>query len=493
MPERIILRNTQSPGDYVVLSAAIRDIQRAHPGRFELMMDVPQQAVFAGSPYLRGFHKTQPGVKQVVAQYPAIHQSNQRRGIHFMWGFIEDLNQKLRANAVLTEFRPDLHLSEDEKATPPCGLQRPYWVFASGGKKDYTAKWWDPQSWQQVVSMMVLKGHRMVQVGGGSHIHPPVPNTIDLVGKTSFRELMRLIYHADGVMCIVTCLMHIAAAFNRPCVVVAGGREPWWWEGYTAENRITNMLKGQPNWTVPANDNFIPHQYLHTIGQLDCCQTGGCWLSRIEGQGSVCKKPVAQNGRVIPRCLQMITPEMVVDAAESYYRAGMIGDRPRELILPPSPPPPPPPPPTELAQVVRGRTVVELKTALAQTKASWLIWATPECDQLPADKWIESALARLESQNAAMGGLLSWRYVDTAQADLLKSYLVKPLPRSTATPGKMRAWTMGGGLTVLRVSYVSDLNWSDQIPDEWLDLVLAETAIQRGVRVMGLADLLRYL
>lgn len=470
MPERIIVRNTQSPGDYVVLTAAIRELCRAHPGRFEFMMDVPQQAVFMANPYTKGFHKTQAGVKQIVAQYPAIHQSNHRHGVHFMWGFIEDLNHKLNARAILTEFRPDLHLTPEEKATPPCGMTRPYWVFASGGKKDYTAKWWDSTSWQTVANQMIAKGHRMVQVGGGSHVHPPMRGVIDLVNKTSFRDLMRLIYHADGVMCIVTCLAHIAAGFNKPCVVVAGGREPWWWEAYTADNRLTNMRKGQPTWSPPSGDNFIPHQYLHTIGQLDCCATGGCWKSRIVGNGSVCVKPVTHNGQVIPKCLQMITPEMVVEAAESYYKAGMIGDAPRELILPPMAMPVAPPPPTAEVTVVKGRTAGELKKALDSASTKWLIWMVPEFELPELDKWIESALARMEPNNATLGGLLGWRYRD-----------------------RIKVWSMEGGMVLMNVALAKQLDLSDQTPDDQLGAAIANTAVQKGARIVGLGDIIRYV
>lgn len=455
MPERVIVRNTQSPGDYIVLTAAIRDLHKAHPGRFEIMMDVPQPAVYLGSPYVRGFAKGGAGVKSVVAQYPAIHQSNQRRGIHFLWGFIEDLNRKLSARATLTDFRPDMHLNADEMRTPPCGLQRPYWIFASGGKKDFTAKWWDPTSWQQVVNQMMARGHRMVQVGGGSHIHPPIPGAVDLVGKTSFRELMQLIYHAEGVLCVVTCLMHIAAAFNKPCVVVAGGREPWWWEAYNQDNRLTSMRKGQPMWVPPSPDPFIPHQYLHTVGQLDCCKTGGCWLSRIEGTASVCKKPVSHNGRTIPRCLQMITPEMVLAAVESYYASGIIGGTRRELVLPPVVVAQPSDPMAEV-EVVRGADTEQLKESLKSTKARWLVWVSPAFDPLEPSEWIEQVTARIEREQSVAGGLLCWRYGDHGE----------------------RIWYLDGALSVMNVARAREIDWT-----KWVE----------QVRTSDIGDLVRYV
>ena len=320
--EKLIIRNTQSPGDYVVLSAAIRDIHKAYPGRYAIGVDVPERAVFMANPYvdlnLRG------GGRKIVAKYPLIGRCNQERR-HFLWGFVDYFNEQLNLKSVLTELRPDLHLTPEEMANSPLGAVKPYWVMVSGGKRDFTAKWWLPGSWQQVVNVL-NKRFEIVQVGGGSHVHPTLTGVRNLVGKTSFRELMRLIYHSDGVMCIVTCLMHIAAAFNRPCVIVAGGREPWWWEGYTQENRLANLRHGIPNWAPPLNDTYVPHRYLHTLNQLPCCMNKGCWITKIEPQKGSCQTPATIHGRRLPKCMEMITADHVIQAVESYYNKSSFQD-----------------------------------------------------------------------------------------------------------------------------------------------------------------------
>ena len=149
-----------------------------------------------------------------------------------------------------------------------------------------------------------------MQCGEGHHYHPKLKNVIDLVGKTDLRQLVRLMWHADGVICPVTMLMHLAAAVetkpgrpkNRPCVVIAGGREPSHWEAY-------------PH-----------HQYLHTNGALPCCDHGGCWKSRVEPLGdddekddSLCLHPIAlPSGVKLPKCLDMITAMDVIRAVENY-------------------------------------------------------------------------------------------------------------------------------------------------------------------------------
>lgn len=344
MAQRIILKNHQSPGDYVVMTAAIRDLHRTYPGRFEVMASTLQDDVFTHNPHTMRF-AAHPGVKTLPGTYSnraskySIHNCGAPDPrTHFLWAYIGDLNLQLKTDVRLTEFRPDLHLTEEEMSTPL--IPKPYWVFASGGKKDFTAKWWDPAHWQAVIDS--FPETKFVQVGGGGgglHVHPTIRGVHDLVKRTTFRELMRLIYHSEGVLCIVTCLMHIAAAFNKPCVVIAGGREPNWWEAYTAENRLHNMRQGFPNWKPESGDSFVPHQYLHTMGQLPCCTTNGCWKSRVvrlDPKDTVCTRPVQGPSATIPECMRMITPQQVISSVNWYYEQGILGKgAPRKVVLPP--------------------------------------------------------------------------------------------------------------------------------------------------------------
>ena len=76
--------------------------------------------------------------------------------------------------------------------------------------------------------------------------------------KTDLRQLVRLCYHAEGAVCHVTMLNHLMSAWEKPCVVIAGGRESAGWEAYNETS------------------------YLDTIGALPCCKSGGCWKSKIK-------------------------------------------------------------------------------------------------------------------------------------------------------------------------------------------------------------------
>ena len=312
--EKWIFENWLSPGDIVMLTAAIRDLHRLHPGRYLTDVRTSCPALWENNPYLTPLEKEAPDVRSVVCHYPLIHRSN-TEPYHFIHGFMEHFHETLGIHLHPTEFRGDIHLSSEERSQPSpvealTGSNAPYWVIAAGGKYDYTIKWWHRRRWQEVVDLLrdrIL----FVQVGEKGHYHPPLRGVVDLRGKTTLRDLVRLIHHADGVVCPVTLHMHLAAAVPLPngrqrlrgCVVVGGGREPAHWEQYPA------------------------HQFLHTIGQLDCCATSGCWKSRtvplgdgwpLDDPSALCVD-VVPNG--LPRCMDMISADEVANAVKRYLRS----------------------------------------------------------------------------------------------------------------------------------------------------------------------------
>jgi ADP-heptose:LPS heptosyltransferase len=315
---RLILRNFQSPGDLLMLTAAVRDLHRTYPGQFQTDVRTPCPGLWENNPYLTPLDENDPGVRTVDCHYPLIHESNQSP-YHFIHGFRLYLNEVLELNIKAGPFKGDIHLREEEihwlsqvdEITGRAGSR--FWIIVSGGKTDFTAKWWDPRRCQAVVDHF-LGRIQFVQVGelSDGHVHPRLENVFDLRGKTDLRQLIRLTYHADGVVCPVTMLMHLAAAVptkpgrprNRPCVVTAGGREPAQWEAY-------------PH-----------HQYLHANGCLPCCDDGGCWKSRVRPLGDgdskdndLCVLPVQlPGGRWLPRCLDLIAARHVIEAVERYLQ-----------------------------------------------------------------------------------------------------------------------------------------------------------------------------
>jgi hypothetical protein len=315
-PGKLILRNFQSPGDIVMLTAAVRDLHACHPGEFLTDVRTSCPALWENNPHLTPLSEDEPGVQVIDCEYPLIHQSNTTPH-HFLHGFIAFLNDRLGLRIRPTAFKGDIHISERERSwfrevESVQGRCAPFWLMVSGGKYDYTIKWWDHRRYQQVVDH--FRGRiDFVRVGESHHYHPPLDGVIDLSGQTTLRQLVRLVYHSQGVVSPVSLLMHLAAAvevkpgmpLNRPCVVVAGGREP-------------------PHFTA-----YPHHQFIHTVGALRCCDNGGCWKSRTFplGDGDHKDRPqelCVQTVGSLPRCMDMITADEVIRRIEMYFEGGAL-------------------------------------------------------------------------------------------------------------------------------------------------------------------------
>jgi ADP-heptose:LPS heptosyltransferase len=315
-PRKLILENFQSPGDIVMLTAAVRDLHLCYPGRFLTDVRTSCPDLWWKNPHVTPIASDDPEAETIRCHYPLIHKSNQTP-YHFLHGFTHFLNDRLGLRVQPTAFKGDIHLVDEERAwfqqvEETHGTCRPFWLLVSGGKRDYTVKWWSPARMQRVVDHF-LGRIEFVQVGEADHHHPPLRRVVDLRGQTTLRQLVRLVYYSQGLISPISLLMHLAAAVevrpgmpkNRPCVVIAGGREPPVWFSY-------------PH-----------HQVLHRVGALRCCDDGGCWKSRVVPLGDgdrkdrpdqLCVDPVG----TLPRCMDMITADDVIRAVESYFEGGAV-------------------------------------------------------------------------------------------------------------------------------------------------------------------------
>jgi ADP-heptose:LPS heptosyltransferase len=313
---KLLLQCGLPAGDLVMLSAAVRDLHRCYPGKFLTDLRSPCPELWDNSPYRARLSDKDPEVELIKCDTPLINRAN-KAPYHYVHGFIHFLNEQLGLKIEPSEFRGDIHLSGLEKSWHSqvrelADQDLPFWIVSAGGKFDVTIKWWDSSRYQKVIDH--FRGKMVfVQVGRGEHFHPKLDGVIDLRGKTNLRELIRLVYHSQGVLCGVTCLMHLAAAVetkagrppHRPCVVVAGGREPVHWEAYPY------------------------HQFIHTLGALDCCKDGGCWKDRtyplLDGSEQDSKRNLCLQVRgKLPRCMDMITPEEVIRRIELYFMGGAL-------------------------------------------------------------------------------------------------------------------------------------------------------------------------
>jgi ADP-heptose:LPS heptosyltransferase len=300
MPAKLVLQANLSPGDILTLTAAVYSLHRTYPGDYLTDVRTSASEIWQNNPDITPLDIGDPAVRRIDMHYPSIHRSNQEP-VTFIAGYTEFLGQQLGRPLACRINRPVLYLSEAELAMP-CPIQeqypeaklRPFWLVCVGTKRDYTAKQWPVEHYQEVVDR--TRGWIVwVQIGAREHDHPPLRGVIDMRGKTNHRQLVRLAYHACGGLGPSTYLQHLMAAWQRPYILLLGGREPAMWQSYPLQHT------------------------LHTIGCLPCCAAGACWRSRVVPLGdgsdkdrSLCARPVLGWSRPFAECMGRISPEEVV-------------------------------------------------------------------------------------------------------------------------------------------------------------------------------------
>jgi hypothetical protein len=313
LPQPLLLKCDMNPGDLVAMTAAIYSLHRTHPGKYTTAVKCQYPEIFDYNPDVV---PAAPRMSELRMYYPAIHKANER-GIHFMQGWCEFLGLALGINIPLLTNRPRLYfgshipkvvLPDDLWAVLgnlvqgnfrlPDYLKGDYWIVCSGGKRDFTNKIWGHSSYQEVLGRLNGKV-RFVQVGVASDQHQTLTTAVSMVGRTDLRYLFELVRRAKGVLCGVSLLMHVAAALEKPAIVIAGGREPVQWNAYPKQH------------------------YLHTVGALPCCAEGGCWKSRtvplVDGSpldSDLCERPIGD----VPECMTMIKPSEVAELILRYNR-----------------------------------------------------------------------------------------------------------------------------------------------------------------------------
>jgi ADP-heptose:LPS heptosyltransferase len=313
MLKKLIIKSNLALGDAVVQTASIRDLKRVMPDlRVNILTRPELQPVWDNNPHIdTNLPLSDDEALVIEPVYRPFMDDARKRPAHFIGAYHLAMEKALGVRIPVMSFRPDLHMSAWERRpdvgpAAAAGLAGAYWVIAAGGKTDMTAKWWP---WYAHLVASLRNTVTFVQVGRKGDHHPGIPGAVDLRGRTDVRQLFRLVYHSSGVVCPVTSIMHIAAAFPgmlggyKPAVVISGGREEPHWEAYPG------------------------HQLLHTIGQLKCCADRACYkttaavvdaLSEKRAVNSRCLSLVQHHGLDYAACMEMIKPERVAQQVTMY-------------------------------------------------------------------------------------------------------------------------------------------------------------------------------
>jgi ADP-heptose:LPS heptosyltransferase len=284
---KVLLRNTQSMlGDRLMFTPVVRDLKAAHPD-WQIGVESIGPEVWMNNPHIVRDMIKPDAVYQIGPG--KVTRGSKTSGLHITEAFRCSLQEHLGEPIKQGPFKPDIFLSETEKKLR--FIDGPYWVI-NIDCGPMSAKRWPRQRWQQVVDE--LGDITFVQVGlaRDNQYRLRGPNIIDMVNQTKIRELFSLVYNAEGCVSLISSLMHVAAAFEKPCVVLAGAREP------------------------PTFERYASHRFIDMVGCLPCASRQACWHNAI----SACKTRVGD----IARCMDMVRVDHVVDAVKSYYEGGRL-------------------------------------------------------------------------------------------------------------------------------------------------------------------------
>lgn len=307
VPKEVLFHNRQAFGDILTMTCAVRDFKKQFPNT-RIGVNTTAMHIWDNNPHID--HSFRPGTLQANKATVKIGPGflTNKSGLwdyHMANAFRMDIENKMGLRITQGEIRPDIWLTEEEYNRKPI-IDGPYWIFIYGGEPGWPSKQY--HRWQEVID--ILKDDiQFVQLGVKSHPYPVLENVINYIGKTEdrntgIRDLFNIFLHAQGSMGLVSMHMHLSAAFNNPCVVLAAGREP---ASFT---------------------QYYGHQYFHDNGALSCVETKACWACKLEG----CRNLVTptntptkgHNTEKIPKCVDIIEPEQIVEGVRMYYKGGRL-------------------------------------------------------------------------------------------------------------------------------------------------------------------------
>lgn len=300
----LALVNACSPGDVVAMTAVVRELHGAFPGRYRTAVQTWFPELWQGNPHITSeLEIVQP--RRIDWDWRGTPSIEANR--HFVRCWRDDLAAKLGITLPLSSICGDIHLTDKEKEWPADLLgegPRPFAIINSTVKNRGAIKGWGQEKYQAVVDQLTGK-IEFVQVGQSDFVRGALSGATNLLYQTEIRDLCRLVYWSSLVVCPITFLAHLSAAIPlqkggiRPCVVIAGGRE----------EQSTIAYEG--------------HRVISSVGSLSCCSKGACWKMHMPDESShdkmQCEKPLQKlSGEWVGQCFDEIKPIRVIDAIESY-------------------------------------------------------------------------------------------------------------------------------------------------------------------------------
>lgn len=365
MPKtQLMLKNHQSPGDILMLTALVRDLKIAHPD-YDIAVKTSADVLFDNNPNIvqikpkpRVFNTnaknlsdrkdtTYNGWIQIKCHYSdeeqfgkdvknpfSVHKCGEHQQ-HFMYGMIGYLNalfEGMQFDIKLTELKPDIYLTEKERnptwlVSTTTHSSEKHMEYAKSLREYFQVRHVLKRNDIDKYEQMLPRDDYWVIVPGGKKDYPR-----KIWAKRNWEELFRFkpdtkfvqiggaekdhikpefqgfdnVFDLSGRTSLRDVLALVYNAKGVICPITYAMHVAACWP----EKKCIVIAGGGEHWTWEA---YPGHDFLHTCGVLECCKEGGCWKGECANKHSDGEQ----------KCMKFITSEMVADIVTGYeYSAG---------------------------------------------------------------------------------------------------------------------------------------------------------------------------
>jgi ADP-heptose:LPS heptosyltransferase len=245
-------------GDSLLFNTVLFHLGRQTGERF--MVGSRHPAIYQGNPYVRHLPFGQKINYKLAKVLSGIGWVKAVRHIdYYQEGRVpqKHILQLLSERVGLKEVppRPVIFLSDEERAQKILPeSSKPRIALQSTGN----SLWTDNKNWGAdrflELAGMISGSFSLVQVGAAGD--PPLPVELNLAGKLSLRQTLRVLGECSGFVGQEGFLMHAAAAMSAPSVIVYGGFLAPWQTGYPFNVNLYNPVPCAPCWL----ETLCPYQ-----------------------------------------------------------------------------------------------------------------------------------------------------------------------------------------------------------------------------------------
>jgi len=297
MNKKVIFELKMAPGDSLVFTTILRDLQLERPNEFLVDVHGYYPEIFMNNPYITKLEKG----KDIHCFRKIKHNDIlfERNWNHYSTIFNTIVSDSLGRFIQQNSIYPELYLTEKEKSEDildRLGIEKPFWIINSSFKIDIPLKSWIPYRWIELIEELKMRNINLIQTGSNTEVYENLPGITSVIGKTeNLRDFFSLCYHSSGIITHTSLPVHIAAALDKSCVVLNFGRESPWYSCY-------------PN-----------QQVLHTIGSLECCSKEGCFKKQRNECNTLIGNPS------YPLCVNLISVNDVLRAVMKFENNKILG------------------------------------------------------------------------------------------------------------------------------------------------------------------------